>query len=222
MARYLIIGGSSGIGEAIAKRLLLDDHEVIILCRKDPLIPNAKYLECDVTKDSFPKIEGALNGFVYCPGSINLKPISQLTIEDFQNDFNINLLGAVRALKAYLSQLKGEHLSSMLFFSTVAVKKGMAYHTSVAAAKGAVEGMARSLAAELAPFVRVNCIAPSLTKTPLSQSLMRSKDSIKEKHPLKRLGKPEDIAAMAAFLLTEESSWITGQVIGVDGGLSTL
>ncbi len=222
MARYLIVGGGSGIGEALTKRLLAKDHEVYILCRNDPSIPEAIHLRCDVTQDSFPEIEGVLNGLVYCPGSINLKPMLQLTIEDFQRDFEINCLGAVRAVKAYLPLLKGGHSASMLFFSSVAVQRGMAFHASIAAAKGAVEGMARSLAAELSPQVRVNCIAPSLTKTPLSKSLMRGRDLVKQRHPLKRLGKPDDIAAMAAFLLSEESSWITGQVFGVDGGLSTL
>jgi len=222
MARYLIIGGGSGIGEALTKRLLAKDHEIYILCRNDPSIPEATYLSFDVTQDPFPKIEGNLNGLAYCPGSINLKPMLQLTIEDFQRDFEINCLGAVRAVKAYLPLLKGGHSASMLFFSTVAVQRGMAFHASIAAAKGAVEGMARSLAAELSPQVRVNCIAPSLTETPLSEFLMRGRDVVEQRHPLKRLGKPDDIAAMAAFLLSEESSWITGQVFGVDGGLSTL
>ena len=222
MARYLIVGGGSGIGEALTKRLLVNDHEVYILCRTDPSIPEATYLSCDVTKDSFPEIEGVLNGLVYCPGSINLKPLPQLTIEDFQRDFEINCLGAVRAVKAYLPLLQGGHAASMLFFSTVAVRRGMAFHASIAAAKGAVEGMARSLAAELSPEVRVNCIAPSLTETPLSKPLMRGRDALEQRHPLKRLGKPDDIAAMAAFLLSEEASWITGQVIGVDAGLSSL
>ena len=222
MARYLIVGGGSGIGEALTRQLLAKNHEVYILCRTDPSIPEATHLSCDVTKDSFPEIEGVLNGLVYCPGSINLKPLPQLTIEDFQRDFEINCLGAVKTVKAYLSHLQGGHAASMLFFSTVAVRRGMAFHASIAAAKGAVEGMARSLAAELSPEVRVNCIARSLTETPLSKPLMRGRDALEQRHPLKRLGKPDDIAAMAAFLLNEESSWITGQVIGVDGGLSTL
>jgi 3-oxoacyl-[acyl-carrier protein] reductase len=222
MARYLIIGGSSGIGEALAKQLLAKDHDVTILSRTDPLIPEATHLSCDVTKDSFPELEGPLNGLVYCPGSINLKPLRQLTIEDFQSDFEINCLGAVRTVKTYLPLLQGGHAASMVFFSTVAVRRGMAFHASIAAAKGAVEGMARSLAAELAPEIRVNCIAPSLTETPLSKPLMRGREALEQRHPLKRLGEPGDIAAMAAFLLSEEASWITGQVIGVDGGLSTL
>jgi 3-oxoacyl-[acyl-carrier protein] reductase len=222
MARYLVIGGGSGIGKALTKNLLAKDHDVSILCRTDPLIPEATYHSCDVTKDTFPVLEGNYNGLAYCPGSINLKPLRQLTIEDFQGDFEINCLGAVRAVKAYLSLLQGGHAASMVFFSTVAVQKGMAFHTSIAAAKGAVEGMARSLAAELSPEVRVNCIAPSLTKTPLSKPLMRRQELLEQRHPLKRLGEPGEIAAMAAFLLSEESSWITGQVFGVDGGLSSL
>lgn len=222
MGRFLIVGGSSGIGKALTKKLLAEDHEVFVLCRNDPSIPGATYLRCDVTKDHFPEIKGVLNGLVYCPGTINLKPLPQLTIQDFQSDFEINCLGAVRTVNTYLSKLQGGHAASMLFFSTVAVQRGMAFHASIAAAKGAVEGLARSLAAELSPEVRVNCIAPSLTETPLSKPLMRGRDTIERRHPLKRLGKPEDIAAMAAFLLNEESSWITGQVFGIDGGLSTL
>ncbi len=222
MARYLVVGGSSGIGNALAKQLLAKEHDVFILSRTDPLIPEATHLSCDVTKDSFPELEGPLNGLVYCPGSINLKPLRKLTIEDFQSDFEINCLGAVRAVKTYLPLLQGGHAASVVFFSTVAVQRGMAFHASIAAAKGAIEGMARSLAAELAPEIRVNCIAPSLTETPLSKPLMRGREALEQRHPLKRLGEPCDIAAMAAFLLSEEASWITGQVIGVDGGLSTL
>lgn len=171
MARHLIVGGSSGIGEALTKRLIAKDHEVFILCRTDPSIPEATHLSCDVTKDSFPDIESALNVLVYCPGSINLKPLLQLTIEDFQRDFEMNCLGAVRAVKSYLPLLQGGHPASMLFFSTVAVRRGMTFHTSIAAAKGDVEGMARSLAAELSPEVRVNCIAPSLTEPPPFKAL---------------------------------------------------
>jgi len=222
MARHLIIGGSSGIGEALTKQLIGKHHEVLILSRTNPSIPEATHLSCDVTKDSFPEIEGALNGLAYCPGSINLKSLPQLKIEDFQRDFEINCLGALRAVKRYLPLLQGGHAASMLFFSSVAVRRGMAYHTSIAAAKGAVEGMTRSLAAELSPEIRVNCIAPSLTETPLSKPLMRGRDAIEKRHPLQRLGNPDDIAAMAAFLLNKDSAWITGQVIGVDGGLSTI
>ena len=222
MARYLIIGGSSGIGKALAKQLLEKNHDVFILCRTDPLIAKATYLSCDVTKGPFPTLDVPLNGFAYCPGSINLKPFRQLTIDDFENDFKINLLGAIRIVKEYFPLLQGGHAASIVFFSTVAVQRGMAFHTSIAAAKGAVEGMTRSLAAEFSPEIRVNCIAPSLTETPLSNSLMRGRDALEQRHPLKRLGKVDDIAAMAAFLLSKEASWITGQVIGVDGGLSTL
>lgn len=222
MARYLIIGGSSGIGKALTKRLLAENHEVFILSRTDPLIPNANYFSCDVTKDKFPQLEGAFDGLVYCPGSINLKPFNQLTVEDFQKDFEVNCIGAVKVVNFYLPLLNRAHAASILFFSSVAVKKGMAFHASIAAAKGALEAMACSLAAEFSPKIRVNCIAPSLTETPLSKSLMRRRAVLEERHPLKRLGNPDDIAAMAIFLLSKESAWITGQVIGVDGGLSTL
>ncbi|MEC7839080.1 MAG: SDR family oxidoreductase [Chlamydiota bacterium] len=222
MARYLIVGGSSGIGEALATKLITNNHEVIILSRSEPLLPGATYMACDVTQDPLPEIEGILNGLVYCPGSINLKPLRQLTEEDFRHDFEVNCLGAVKVVLSYLPLLQGGHPSSMVFYSTVAVQRGMAFHTSIAAAKGAIEGMTRSLASELSPEVRVNCIAPSLTETPLSQKLMRGRDALEKRHPLKRLGKADDIAAMTAFLLSEDASWITGQIIGVDGGMSSL
>ncbi len=219
----MIIGGSYGISEAIARRLITKNYEVITLCRTAPSIPEVTHISCDVNSESFPDINDDLNGIVYCPGTLNLKPFKQLKIEDFQRDLEINFLGAVRAVKSYLSLLQGGHSASLLFFSTVAVQKGMPFHTSTAAAKGAVEGMTRSLAAELSPQVRVNCIAPSLTETPLASSLIdRGKDSLVQRHPLKRLGAPNDIAAMAEFLLSGESEWITGQVFGVDGGISTL
>lgn len=222
MGNYAIIGGSSGIGKALALQLIAKNHRVTVICRKNPAIANTDFLYCDVTKDSFPEIADTLDGLAYCPGTITLKPFHQLTVDDFQRDFEINCLGAAKSIKAYLPQLQKGDAASILLFSSVAVGRGMAFHSSIAAAKGAVEGMTRSLAAELSPKVRVNSIAPSLTETPLSAPLMRTKETIEKRHPLKRLGKADDIAAMAAFLLSDESSWITGQVIGVDGGLSTL
>jgi len=217
--RIAIVGGNSGIGEALL-RLIKDDHEVICMSR-------SQERSVDVTEEEpkFPAIDGPLSGFAYCPGCINLRPIRTLTASAFRADMEINLIGAVKAIKHYLPNLKESESASIVLFSTVAVGTGMPFHASVAAAKGAVEGFARSLAAELAPRIRVNAIAPSLTETPMSKSLLRSekqREALIGRHPLRRLGRPDDIAAVAAFLLSQESSWMTGQVLRPDGGLSNV
>ena len=166
-------------------------------------------------------------GAVYCPGSINLRSFRSLQPADFRQDLELNLLGAVRFLQACQPRLKGPDggTASVVLFSTVAVGQGMPMHTSVAAAKGAVEGLARSLAAEWSPKIRVNVIAPALTDTPLAARLLSSPDkreALAVRYPLKRIGEPADVAALARFLLSAESGWITGQVFGVDGGMSAL
>jgi len=166
-----------------------------------------------------------IDGLVYCPGSINLKPFSMLKPEAFLEDLQVNFLSFIQILKDVYPKLKASKKASVVVFSTVAVKIGMPFHTSVAAAKGALEGFSKSLAAEWAPIIRVNIIAPSLTDTPLAKRLLgndKKKEKMDERHPLKRVGEVEDIANMATFLLSEKSSWITGQVLGVDGGMSTL
>lgn len=223
----LLIGGSSGIGLEIAKKLS-KQHNVITASRnKGDLDANIKHLKFDVLTDNVENLNlpEELHGLVYCPGSINLKPFKMLKIEDFEKEMNLNFLSLVKVVKALVPKLKKSEVGSIVFFSTVAVKVGMPFHTSVAAAKGAIEGFAKSLAAEYAPSLRVNVIAPSLTDTPLAGKLL-SNDSKKEKmsdrHPLKRVGNVKDIANAAVFLLSEENSWVTGQVIGIDGGLSTL
>ena len=175
--------------------------------------------------EDFPtdKVPDKLDGVAYCPGTINLKPFHTLKPEDFLNDFSINVVGAVRSLQALLPKLKRAESPGIVLFSTVAVSRGMHFHSSIASSKGAVEGLTRSLAAEWAPKIRVNAIAPSLTDTPLASKLLASesrKTASAERHPLKRIGHPDDIAQMAAFLMSPSSSWITGQIIGVDGGLS--
>jgi NAD(P)-dependent dehydrogenase (short-subunit alcohol dehydrogenase family) len=171
-------------------------------------------------------IPDPLHGLVYCPGTINLKPVQRITPDELSHDFNINAAGAFRMISASLKKLKAASGASIVLFSTVAVQTGMPYHVSVAAAKGAVEGMARSLAAELASSqIRVNVIAPSLTDTPLASPLLSTpekKEAAAKRHPLGRFGNPADIASAALFLLSGQSSWITGQIIGVDGGMSTL
>lgn len=166
-----------------------------------------------------------LDGFVYCPGSINLKPFKMLSEETFNEDLQLNFIGIIKSLKAVEDRLKKSDQASLVFFSTVAVKMGMPFHTSVAAAKGAIEGFAKALAAEYAPQFRVNVIAPSLTDTPLASRLLgndKKREKMDERHPLKRVGTPQDISKIAAFLLSEDSSWVTGQILGIDGGMSTL
>ena len=166
-----------------------------------------------------------MDGLVYCPGSINLKPFKMLSEDAFQNDLDINFIGLVKTVHALLPRLKKSEQASLVFFSTVAVATGMPFHTSVAAAKGAIEGFAKALAAEYAPNFRVNVIAPSLTDTPLAGNLLNSEEKkvkMGDKHPLKRVGNTNDIAQAARFLLTNDASWVTGQILRVDGGMSTL
>lgn len=224
----LIVGGTSGIGQHLAQSLSEMDCQLILLSRKTPSVslPNTTHHQYDVTQNPFPSelLPEKLDGLVYCPGSINLKPFRSLKATDFEEDFRINVLGAVAVLQAAEKALKAGQ-GSVVLFSTVAVSQGMAFHASTAASKAAVEGLARSLAAEWAPHVRVNVIAPSLTQTPLAERLLNTEQkrlAAAERHPLKKIGQPEEVAAMAAFLLSEKARWITGQIFGIDGGLSTL
>lgn len=228
---YLIAGGSSGIGLEVVK--LLDERQktVYIGSRSVPdLSPftNVHHLSYDASTDQSELVglPDVLDGLVYCPGSINLKPLQRLSTDDFLADFNLNLLGAVRTIKATLKHLRKSDLgASIILFSTVAVQTGMAFHSSVASAKGAVEGLTRSLAAEFAPRIRVNAIAPSLTDTPLGKDLLSNdakRDAAAERHPLKRVGTTRDIASMCVHLLLMDGAWITGQIIHVDGGMSSL
>ncbi len=227
---YLIVGGSKGIGLAITKQLLSENQEVIVLSRSNDTLPdhpNLKHITFDILEDEVDALElpEELHGLVYCPGSINLKPFRALKPEAFLVDFEINVLGAVKVLRKCQKALSKSGNSSVVLFSTVAVGQGMPYHTSVATSKGAIEGLGKSLAAEWAPKVRVNILAPSLTDTPLAEKLLSTDDkkaASNNRHPLKRFGQPEDLAAMACLLLSEKGSWISGQVIGIDGGMSTL
>lgn len=226
MKRILIAGASSSIGAALAQELSAQSHEVISLSRKAPAIAVAQHITYDVKNAELPSaVDGALDGLVYCPGTINLKPFKSLKAADFQNDFEVNMLGAVKTIQAYLPNLTASDNASIVLFSTVAVQTGMPYHSSVAAAKGAIEGFARALAAELAPKIRVNVIAPSLVKTPLAARLTDNETKIaaaSERHPLKRIGEPEEIASLAAYLLSDNSKWMTGQILHIDGGMSSL
>lgn len=224
----VLIGGSHGIGLESAK-ILAEDNNVFIASRTSEQLANlnVKHLEFDVTKDKIEDLDlpDTIDGLVYFPGSINLKPFKMLKPEAFQEEMNLNFISLVKVVQGLLPKLKNSDQASLVFFSTVAVKVGMPFHTSVAAAKGAIEGFSKALAAEYAPSFRVNVIAPSLTNTPLAEKLLSNdekKKKMDERHPLKRVGEAKDIANMVVFLLSEKSSWMTGQVLGMDGGLSTI
>jgi NAD(P)-dependent dehydrogenase (short-subunit alcohol dehydrogenase family) len=231
MKNILVIGAGKGIGLSITK-LLAESNNVLAVTRsQSEELENtrATVLYGDSSDNSL--LDGGnmfevLDGLVYCPGSINLKPFSRLSTDDFQKDFEQNVLGAVRVIQKCVANLKRSNSASVVLFSTVAVKTGMTFHSSVAASKGAVEGLVRSLAAEYAGSkIRFNAIAPSLIETSLSSSLVNTpekKDAAAKRHPLQRIGRPEEVAALASFLLSENAGWITGQIIGVDGGLGAL
>ncbi|MEM7550723.1 MAG: SDR family oxidoreductase [Bacteroidota bacterium] len=227
--KYLVIGASSGIGEELVNELLSEGNIVYTAQRNKPSIKNENlhFQEFDIQK-SDAELKGLpeeLDGLVYCPGTINLKPFNRLSVDDFKNDFEVNLIGAVKSIQGALKNLKKSKNASVILFSTVAVAQGMSFHASVASAKGAVEGLTKSLAAELSPNIRVNAIAPSVTDTPLASKILSSderKDASAKRHPLQRYGESKDIAQLASFLLSDKGSWITGQIIGLDGGLSTV
>ncbi len=225
MSKTLLVGGSKGIGAALLPKLL-EQGPVVNLSRNAPQVEHdhLEHHTVDVLSDDIPVVED-VSRIVYCPGSINLKPFRSLKPDDFQAEFDINVKGAVRVFQAYEKSLKKSGNGSIVMFSTVAVGQGMPFHASVAAAKGAVEGLVRSLAAEFAPKIRVNAIAPTITDTPLAAGLLRNEQAVEkaqERHPLKRIVNPEEIADMAHFLLSDKAASISGQVIGIDAGLSTL
>lgn len=228
---FVVIGGTRGIGSAIVEKLVSQKNNVTVISRNidtTETSPLVQYIQKDITKDELlsSELPDIIDGLVYCPGSIVLKPFKSLSDEQFTEDFTINCLGAVKAIKASLNALKkSESKPSIVLFSTVAVSQGMPFHASIAAAKGAVEGLTKSLAAEFAPTIRVNCIAPSLTDTSLASKILSSPEKIQaaeQRHPLKSIGNAHDLASMATFLLSDEAKWISGQIIHVDGGMSTL
>lgn len=229
MKNFLIIGHSSGIGAALAE-ILSKDNNVYGTYFSHPITSNSKNISShyfnvldEETDVSF--LPDSLDGIAYCPGAINLKPFSRLKEGDFINDFKLQVTGAIKVIQACLPKLKNSNNASIVLFSTVAVKMGFNFHSMVSTSKGAIEGLTKALAAEFAPNIRVNCIAPSITQTPLAGNLLNTPEKIEanaHRHPLKRIGNPSDIAIMAEFLLTDKSNWITGQIINIDGGISSI
>ncbi len=222
----LLIGGTHGIGHSLV-HLLHNNYSVFVASRTTEGLDglNVTHIPFDATTDDLDtsNLPDELHGFVYCPGSINLKPFKMMSLDTFEQDMQLNFFSLVKTVKTIIGKMSEG--ASMVFFSTVAVGTGMPFHTSVAAAKGAIEGFAKSMAAEYAPKIRVNVVAPSLVDTPLAGRLLSNDKKVEmmsQRHPLKRVGKPEDIANIAAFLLSDDSSWMTGQIVGVDGGMSTL
>lgn len=222
MKTYIVVGGSKGIGNAIVDNLL-ENHNVINLSRTAPerIHDNLSHYNCDILQDELPEIEAA-DGLIYCPGSINLKPIKRLSLEDFREDYEINVIGAVKAIQKYLGVLKSGNNPSIVLFSTVAAKLGMPFHASIATAKSGVEGLVKSLGAELATTLRINAIAPTVTNTELASKLLRNDkmiENITERHPMKKFLEPKDVAGMAEFLLSEKAGSISGQVFEMDCGI---
>lgn len=227
MKNYLIIGASTGIGKALAETLAAEGHQVYGTYNETEIShPSIDYHPLDVTQDfDLDFLPESLDGLAYCPGSINLLPFKRIKPEAFVEDFNLQVLGAIKTIQAAFPALKQSGNGSIVLFSTVAVQAGFNFHSQVAVSKGAIEGLCKSLAAEFAPSVRVNAIAPSLTDTPLAAKMLdkpEKKEANAQRHPLKRVGEAEDIAQAAAFLLSDKSAWITGQIMHVDGGMSTL
>ena len=230
MKNYVIVGASSGIGLELAQQLHAQGAQLFTYSRRPmPVnLPGAMWSEADVTAADFTleNLPDVVHGFAYCPGSINLKPFHRISADDFRKELEINTVGAFRALQQVYPKLKaagGE--ASAVLFSTVAVQTGMTFHAGIAAAKGAVEGLVRALAAEWAPNIRINAIAPSLTDTPLAAQLLSTDEkrlNSAQRHPLRRVGTPADMASAALFLLSEKAGFITGQVLHVDGGMGRL
>ena len=225
MKTIIIVGGSRGIGKASIETLL-PNNKVINISRNAPEVEhqNLTHYNCDVLSDELPNIEVA-DGLIYCPGSINLKPFKRLSLEDFRNDFEINVIGAIKSIQAYSPALLKSESASIVLFSTVATAMGMPFHASVATAKSAVEGLMKSVAADLAPKVRVNAIAPTITGTDLAAKLLRNERMIEntiQRHPLKKFLNPEEVATMVDYLISDGSKSISGQVFKMDCGIVSL
>lgn len=227
MKTFLIIGGNSGIGHETVQKLVADGHRVIAALRRpeELSIAGVETQTFDAHNPSALDLPEVIDGLVYFPGSINLKPFQSLKEGDFQEDYQVNAQGAVNVLQQAFPALKKSSSASVVLFSTVAVQTGMPYHASIAMAKGAIEGLTRSLAAEWAPKIRVNAIAPSLTDTPLAANLLNldaKREASAKRHPLQKVGSAAEVAQMTCLLLSDDASFITGQVLKLDGGISSV
>jgi NAD(P)-dependent dehydrogenase (short-subunit alcohol dehydrogenase family) len=226
---YLLIGGNSGIGKAFLNQELENGHR-IVACSREPDTTFShpqltQYAYDAANESSVLSCPDAIDGLIYMPGSIQLKPFHRIALSDFRNELEINLMGAINTIQKALPALKKGSQPSVLLFSTVAVQTGMPFHSGIASAKGAVEGLVRSLAAEYAPHIRFNAIAPSLIDTPLAEALLnneKKRENSALRHPLKRIGSAAELAEAAAYLMSEKASWVTGQIMRVDGGMSSL
>ena len=222
MKTFLFIGANSDVAIETKKQLEVQGNSVVGVSRQ-PIDTFPDVLIGNPVSNELPEIDGNIDGLVYFPGSITLKPFRSLKQSDFQNEFEINVLGAINAIQKYSPKLTEG--ASIVLFSTVAVQVGMPFHTAVSVAKGAVEGLTRALAAEFGPKIRVNCIAPSLTNTKMAEKFLSTSEKVEaagQRHPLKKVGQPEDLANAVIFLLNDSSRWMTGQIVHVDGGMSTL
>ena len=222
MKNFLIIGGTKGIGKAIVEEVI-EHNKITCLSRNntDFVHKNYFHVKFDALSDDLPDLD-SIDCLIYCPGSINLKPISTLSLDDFRNDFELNVIGAVRAIKKYLPLLKKSETASILLFSTVATKLGMPYHASVSVAKSGIDGLVKTLGSELAPKVRINAIAPTITNTDLASKILRNEkvvENMVERHPLKMILSPKEVAKMASFLVSEDASSISGQIFNMDAGI---
>lgn len=229
MKNILIIGGSSGIGAALVSELK-DSNNIFATYKTnevEAVESNVSFIHFDANEDKLDNsiLPDVIDGFVYCPGGIKLLPFGRIKEDNLKEDFDTQVLGAIRTLQAVLPNLKRSDNASILFFSTVAVQTGFNFHSQISISKGAIEGLTKSLAAEFAPKIRVNAIAPSLTQTSLTEKLLNSPEKVEanaNRHPLKKIGQPKNIADLAAFLLSDKSEWITGQIIHIDGGIGNI
>jgi NAD(P)-dependent dehydrogenase (short-subunit alcohol dehydrogenase family) len=230
MRNYLIIGGSSGIGASIVAKLAESREDKVLatyFSNATQDSDNVQFFHYNSMIDNIANYDlpDEIHGFVYCPGAIMLKPFKRLTEQGVIDDFKLQVIGAMNTIQAILPNLTAAKNASVVLFSTVAVQQGFNFHAQVAMSKGAIEGLTKSLAAEFAPVIRVNCIAPSLTDTPLAEQLLSSEEKRKanaDRHPMKQIGTADDSAELAVFLLSEKSKWMTGQIIHIDGGMSSI